>query len=168
MSIVDTVVFMIGDFMKKYFILLFFLMAGVARASSGEHFNFSHELISAFEKCALYNSKELKKEDLAKNDIVEEYTSIDIIGQQGDKCVFDLILQMQSVRLYAKTVKRCKVTPEQQKLLLDGMRNTNIDGGKRFNKEIVKIIDQMGCHTVSDIQENMPGYEMDKGYIIVP
>ena len=159
--------FIIGKFMKKYLVLGLFFVTGIAYASGGEHFNFSHDLLSAFENCTPYSSQELKQENLAKNEIVEEYNSIDVIGKRDDKCVFDLILQMQSIRLYAKTVKRCMVTSEQQKSLLEGMKDVYIDSGKRFNKELLKIIDQMGCYIISDEEENMQEHSPDHGYLLI-
>ena len=91
-------------------------------------------------------------DDLPRNDMMEEYDSIEIIGQRGENCVFDLIMQMSSKRLYSKMVKRCIVEKEQQKALLDAIQNIWINKGRQYSKVVADIMDQ--CTIISDITES--------------
>lgn len=130
--------------MKKLAIFFCILAGGIAPAlaDDGIHFDANEEFISAFEKCMPYNPKIPKKEDLARNNVMEEYDSIKILGMQNDLCVFDLIMQMSSKRLYGLMVKRCIVSSEQIKPLSDAIKNIKTDDGHLYLREVAGIMDQ--------------------------
>ena len=139
--------------MKKIFILFFCCLAfNTANASikgGGVHFDNNKEFLSAFENCIPYTPKTVNPEKLARNDIPEEYESIEIIGKQKDMCVFDLIMQMSSKRAYFKMVKRCKITAEQQKKLLKAIKNVHKNKGKEYMTETATIMNQ--CKIIDDV-----------------
>lgn len=113
------------------------------------HFDNNKEFLSAFENCLPYTPKTINPEKLARNDIPEEYESIEIIGMQKDNCVFNLIMQMSSKRAYFKTVKRCKITTEQQKKLLKAIKNVHKNKGKEYMTETANIMNQ--CRIIDDV-----------------
>lgn len=152
--------------MKKSFILFLCFITGVAHASiKGDpiHFDVNDEFLSAFEICAPYSPEELRPEDMLKNDMMEEYNSIEIKGVQKGKCVFDLIMQMSSKRMYSKMVKRCKIPLGEQIPLLEAIKDISYDKGSRYLKETSKIMNH--CKAVSDVSKRNSSRPLDKGYM---
>jgi len=130
--------------MKKLMIFFYFLTIGVvpAFADDGIHFDVNEEFITAFENCTPYSPEVPEKEDLARHKIMEEYDSIKILGMQNDLCVFDLIMQMSSKRMYGLMVKRCSITAAQKTPILNAIKNIKTDDGHLYLREIAEIMDQ--------------------------
>lgn len=131
--------------------LFCFLIANISQASiygEGTHMDINDDFLSAFENCTPYEPQVPEEDTLAKNDIPEEYDSIQVLGEKNGMCFFDLIMQMSSERLYTKMIKRCKITPEQRETLLDAIKDINKNKGRKYMKAIADIMDQ--CVVVYD------------------
>lgn len=113
-----------------------------AFADDGIHFDVNEEFVAAFENCTPYDPEVPQKEKLARNKIMEEYDSIKILGMQNNLCVFDLIMQMSSRRMYGMMVKRCSITAAQKTPILNAIKNIKTDDGHLYSHEIAEIMDQ--------------------------
>lgn len=113
-----------------------------AFADDGIHFDVNEEFVAAFENCTPYDPEVPQKEKLARNKIMEEYDSIKILGMQNDLCVFDLIMQISSRRMYGMMVKRCSITAAQKTPILNAIKNIKTDDGHLYSHEIAEIMDQ--------------------------
>jgi len=155
--------------MKKLVVLFCCLIAFMAHATikgEGIHFDADEEFMSAFENCTPYTPMVRSREEITPEELGPDYDYIEVIGQQGDKCIFNWIGQMSTPRLYSKVVKRCTITMGEQLPIIEGIQNIPNDKGSKYMHALDKVMDN--CKMIEDITLPNSDEDIDTGYITLP
>ena len=155
--------------MKKFVILLCCFITSIAHAAikgEGIRLDANDKFLSAFENCTPYTPMVRSREEITPKELGPDYEYIEIIGKHGDKCIFNMIMQFSTPRLYSKVVKHCTIKMGEQMPILEAIRHIPEDKGSLYLKASSEIMDR--CEMLEDINIPNSNSDIEEGYITIP